>query len=469
MSITFSEQFNVSKSILESTGVFDVILDVDTRVFIDPALLELCTEPEFVDARSKVETYFANIITLLHHSRRCGDMYWKRADQLLTFRELSGTCFGYSQNGTGGNAIGQVLRDNILNTIKELMIEGETDPVLFELLGVFQEGIGCDRVSDLITFILREEILQYTQRVVTLSAISPTITVRFGENQYLTCKNPHNNKPLLLLPSIILSPLPIAEDFDDIDRICQENERVRQEINAYFDLGKKNKLHKSQILSLMHSNLSFRSALVTAYKTIPKNAYNFSIDPAGEYAWLAAAREYVSKYPLHLTDLPLETTEDVLSITQVICNHFKRLIEDNGLSKLLYDSNGTPKHESAAQLLFFGIADSYCDANNIDLTKEGNNGRGPVDFKLSRGSCDKVVVETKLTSNSQLRHGIETQLPIYMKQEKTKQAIYLIIDNGHSKALENFISYYNGLNQEIKQKISYLIIDATPKSSASKA
>ena len=55
MPITFSEQFNISKEVLEITGVFDVILDIDTRVFIDPALLELCTEPEFLDARKKVE------------------------------------------------------------------------------------------------------------------------------------------------------------------------------------------------------------------------------------------------------------------------------------------------------------------------------------------------------------------------------------------------------------------------------
>ena len=34
MPITFSEQFNISKEVLEITGVFDVILDIDTRVFI---------------------------------------------------------------------------------------------------------------------------------------------------------------------------------------------------------------------------------------------------------------------------------------------------------------------------------------------------------------------------------------------------------------------------------------------------
>ena len=130
--------------------------------------------------------------------------------------------------------------------------------------------------------------------------------------------------------------------------------------------------------------------------------------------------------------------------------------------------NRKPKHESAAQLLFFGISDSYCNANNVDLTRESNAGRGPVDFKLSRG-LEKFIVEVKLTSNKQLRHGIETQVPIYMKQEKTKKALYLIIDNGNSKALENFMQFYNELDAKIKNKISYIVIDGTKKESASKA
>ena len=187
MPITFSEQFNISKEVLEITGVFDVILDIDTRVFIDPALLELCTEPEFLDARKKVEKYFSDIITLLRHSKSQTDMYRKRAARMLTFTELSGTCFGYSQNGTGGNAIGSVLRKTILNTIQDLMTEGDTDPVLFELLGVFQEGIGCDRVSDLITFILREDMLKYTQRVTEFAGVD-SLSVSFGHKIYKTCR-----------------------------------------------------------------------------------------------------------------------------------------------------------------------------------------------------------------------------------------------------------------------------------------
>ena len=139
--------------------LFDVILDVDTQVFVDPALLKLTSVPEFEGAREKVEKYFSDIITLIKNTKANNDdMFWKKADHLLTFHELSGTCFGYSQNGTNGNAIGKVLRTKILSTLKDLINIGETDPVIFELLGVFQENIGCDRISDLITFILRHEI-----------------------------------------------------------------------------------------------------------------------------------------------------------------------------------------------------------------------------------------------------------------------------------------------------------------------
>ncbi len=466
MPITFSEKFNVDEKKLDELCLFDVILDVDTRVFIDPALLELCNVPEFVGAKATVEKYFSNIITLLSHSKRKKDQFWQAANRLLTFRELEGTCFGYSQEGTSGNAIGPVLRESILSTTKELLNEGMTDPVLFELLGVFQENVGCDRISDLITFILRKNILEYTQRVVEECEV-PSIIVNLGTNKYKSCRNPYNRKPLLLLPSTILSPLPVAESFDDIDWICLENQRVRDEINAYFDLGNRKKLHKSEVLSLMLHSDMFRTSLVDAYKATPKKAYDFSIDPSGEYIWYSAAKQYTEKFPLELDKV--SSTDDVLTVVNKICEQFKALIEDNDLSELLYNPDGSSKHESAAQLLFYGIADSYCNANDIDLTREGNNGRGPVDFKLSRGMSDKVVVEVKLTSNSQLKHGIERQLPIYMKQEKTKKAIYLIIDNGYQKALDNFLNFYNDLKVEEKEKIPYVIIDGTKKPSASKS
>lgn len=468
MPITFSEKYNILNEVIERNAVFDVIMDVDTQFFIDPALLELCTEKEFIGAKEKTEKYFSRIITLLKHSKSSMDMYWKRANALLTFKEIKGTCFGYSKKSTSGNAIGPTLRKNILNTIKELISEGENDPALFELLGVFQEKIGCDRISDLLTFILYEDILEYTNRVVTDCKLK-YVNLKYKKRIYKTCINPYNRSPLFLLPKVILSPLPIANGFDDIDRICSENQRVRDAINAYIDLGERKKLSKSEMLSLIKSNAEFRQTLLAAYKAVPKSPYDFQADPAGEYIWCSATKKYANDYPLNLFGVSLETVTDVIDVVEKICSQYKVLVEDNGLSKLLYDSTGKPKHESAAQLLFYGIADSYCVANNIDLSPESNAGRGPVDFKLSRGTTDKVIVEVKLTSNPQLKHGIEKQVPIYMAQEKTKKAIYLVIDNGHPKTTENFTKLYNSLDKDIKNKICCIFIDGTRKMSASRA
>ena len=468
MAISFSEHYHIPSETIDKLGVFDVIMDVDARVFIDPALLPLCQEPEFTDARGKIEKYFANIIALMRHAKSPSDMFWKKADHLLTFREISGTCFGYSEQGTSGNAIGPVLREKILTTIKELLEAGESDPVIFELLGVFQEKMGCDRISDLITFILFKEILQYTQRIIVECKL-PHTRIRMNYESYAVCRNPYNKKILLLLPQIILSPLPVSMLISGIGFVCHENQRVRDVINDYVDLGNRQTFTKEEIYKLMKNSASFRETLIDAYKSYPVVPYDFSIDKSGEYIWYPIAKEYTKKYPLDLSELPLETSNDALTVIKRICHQFADLIEDNGLYALLYDTNGKPKRESAAQLLFFGIATSYCNANNLDLIREGNNGRGPVDFKVSRGAKDKALVEVKLTSNSQLIHGIQTQLPIYMKQEHTKKAIYLIIDNGHKTALDHFVAFYNDLSIPEKEKIEYIVVDGTPKQSASKA
>lgn len=465
MPISFSEQFHIDKGTLDKLGVFDAILDVDTRVFIDPALLPLCQEPEFTGAKEKVIKYFSNIISLMRFAHSENDMFWKKADKLLTFREMTGTCLGYAERGTAGNAIGPILRNQILITIKELLITGEVDPAIFELLGVIQEGMGCDRISDLITFILRNEIISYTQRIIQECAL-PHITNKAGR---FICVNPYNGKALLLLPRIVMSPLPVSKFFDDIDCVCAENQRVRDEINKYADLGRRRKLEKSEILELMRCSIPFRDEIVDAYKSYPISPYDFFTDKSGEYIWYRKAKECTAQFPLDLQGIQIKTYSDAYSVVKMICKQFANLIENNGLYELLYDSNGKPKHESAAQLLYFGIADSYCKANDLDLIREGNNGRGPVDFKLSRGTKNKALVEVKLTSNNQLLHGIQTQLPIYMKQENVKKAMYLIIDNGHEIALKHFINYYNSLTVEEKGKIEYMVIDATPKKSASKA
>ena len=460
MAISFCDEYGIDKELFKSIGALDIILDLDTKYFIDPVLLRNNQVPEFTEASHKVEKYFSDILALIRVSREEKDMYWKKADELLSFKEIKGTCLGYSNSGTSGNAIGRNLRCGVLRIIKDLLLNGEVEPIILELLGVFQEKIGCDRISDLVTFILRDDIIQYTKRV-----LKELKCENVSEKGLL--RNPYNQEYVLLLPKEILSPLPVANRFDEIEFCCFENERVRREINAYFDLGERKKIKKEEVQTLIINDLSFREQLLDVYRNLTPEKYNFDIDPVGEIVWYEESKRASKEYPLILMNPRNE--EELESLIMKICYHFKTLIENNGLWRLLYDDNCTPKHESAAQLLFFGIADSYCTANGVEISREVNNGRGPVDFKLSKSTLNKVLVEVKLTSNPQLKHGISKQLPIYMKQENTKKAIYLIIDNGHYDKYRAFQDYYNKLFKNTKEKIPYLYIDGNVQVSASKA
>lgn len=455
---SFTDEFNIDKDLFFLTYALDIILNVDTNYFIDPVLLRTCNIPEFVGAPNVVKQFFENIITLLKHSKNQQDMFWKKANKLLTFKEIKGTCLGYSNHGTDGNAIGPELRNKILKTIVELLKAGEVDPIIFELLGVFQEKVGCDRVSDLLTYILKDKIEAYTMRINKELGISDL------QEGFLI--NPYNKEKILLLPKSILTPLPIAESFDDIDFACSENKRVRDEINKFFDLGNRKKLLKSEINYLLKHQINYRKTIIKKYKDLVISEYDFDNDPAGEIIWYPVSKTTVKNYPIKLSQP--ESFQDMIYLIEIICLKFKELVEENGLWRLLYDDKIYPKRESAAQLLFYGIADAYCNANNIDLSREVNNGHGPVDFKLSKGADKKVVIEIKLTSNQQLMHGFEVQLPKYMKQENTNRAIYLIIENGHRRRFDKFQSYYNKLSKEHKEKIKYIMIDANIQKSASK-
>jgi len=113
-------------------------------------------------------------------------------------------------------------------------------------------------------------------------------------------------------------------------------------------------------------------------------------------------------------------------------------------------------------------ADIYCSANNLDVSPESDAGRGPVDFKVSRG-LTKVNVEMKLSTN-RLLHGYQKQLPIYDKAEKTNNSIFLIIllDNKHMKKVEQVYDYKKR-NETVDNKLlEIVVIDAILKKSASK-
>jgi hypothetical protein len=62
-----------------------------------------------------------------------------------------------------------------------------------------------------------------------------------------------------------------------------------------------------------------------------------------------------------------------------------------------------------------------------DVGTEANDGRGPVDYKISRGAKDKTLIEMKLAKNTGLERNLQKQLPIYQAASAAENGIKAII------------------------------------------
>ena len=69
---SFTDEFRINKKVFENTKALDIILDVDSNYFIDPALLRVCKIPEFIDASKVTEEYFSNITDCQKRSAKAG-------------------------------------------------------------------------------------------------------------------------------------------------------------------------------------------------------------------------------------------------------------------------------------------------------------------------------------------------------------------------------------------------------------
>lgn len=105
-------------------------------------------------------------------------------------------------------------------------------------------------------------------------------------------------------------------------------------------------------------------------------------------------------------------------------NFFKDVVENKGGYKLFYGSNRQPiQCETDVHIMFrlvwFG--------SSSDVSREVNDGRGPADFKISRGAFDKTMVEFKLAKNTQLKRNLTNQLEIYKRASDAEAGFKVIV------------------------------------------
>lgn len=230
---------------------------------------------------------------------------------------------------------------------------------------------------------------------------------------------------------------------------------MKSEIVIRFEENKE--VTKDDINIALKTSPEFRSYLLNAYRNLSTN-HTSHINQTS-----LQIKKDTEKSNLNLE---LIDNTDILTFVNEINDRIKDYIENKGGHKLfhIHDEKIT---ESYAQELYRYMTTLFCKEYDIDISPEVDHGRGPVDFKFSKGYNDKVIVEVKLTTNSHIKNGLLNQLPIYSKASDSVYSILLVFDI-ESKGFEKITKIYDSQSEDFKKHFFLLTIDANDRLSASK-
>ena len=475
---SFTDYFGLDKAAFKKTGAFDLIVNRDTALMIDAKLLAKTKAPELGGSREKLLRRYREIFKLLASSRYPNDEYERAAYKLTDFPEFRGIGLGYAHESVDGSGWATTIRRQVLETAKTVVQAGLRDPEFFELLALFERNIGADRISDMIGTIIRDDMVAYTQRVCGGVGV-PVKTFPMNKGQTVFGDLPWYmdedglERYVILAPRDVLSALPVALSRSDISKVMAQNEHLRQHLDATIKGD-----WKAQVKDRKGKGLTRQSfleypevlrAFIERYRAVEAQVYDLDKDPDARKLWYEMARRYIEDGPPKL-ELPEQPTgDDLFNIVLKIVEQFKGMVENNRLREALFVGE-RPRREKVVQSVFHAIARVHCGYNDLDVAAETDAGRGPVDFKLSRGSAFGTLVELKLSDNRQLVHGYEVQLQEYKKAEHAARTIYLVLDVGAGASAKNIAKLREAMTAPWDgPRPTVVFVDGTRKPSASKA
>ena len=453
---------------------FDTILDVDTELFVDPFLVFKESNGFWADAHDRLIAHFNRAFILIAEGNRDPDtLAYKKALALLEFREPRELCLGYTAKGTRGSGSGGKLGRLMATAIAAAIERGLEHPQHFEELGILQERIGADRISDATCTILKPRLIEYTQAIAArhnlkldnhrlYAADFDEERQRFMHAVVEVPTNPATNGPLLFVPERFLDSLPKlnAENWWYSD----ENAQLRTDL----DYEIMDKVEKSKIVEIARGHIDAVRAWTASQEQSPATPYDLGNDPKGVVQWEAASTTFTQANPLALA--PPQSPQEFDDVIEKVIDKFRLFVQEQRGWWLLWDGE-KEKPEQAPQLVFYGIARNYCEANNVVIDPETDLGRGPVDFKFSNGYIRRAHLEVKKLHNGKFWNGLDRQLPAYLASDEVDKGWFLAIRYRDSKKWNQRARELSGRVQLAGEThgrdLRSALVDARPRESAS--
>jgi hypothetical protein len=441
--IYFSDVFGVTPRVLERYGAFDISLVNDLPLFIDPFLLFNSRRPKYRHLHDEIIKY----LSFLRDKSTEGDVQDGLLRARYTFKETQQNWLGFSKSGNRGSGLGmdfaRALNRNLNSVFSSFGNERVTRGSHLEKLCLIGSGVGRDHVSDFTTNLIKGFLLNYTQAF-AVKYISPARRKKFTVGKVAfnyeteSWEPGHFDLPSFNGEYVILTPRHILtrEDiwinkpelvsrFDEIVAALP-NDSLRAQLNSYL----KKRLGKNP------KQKEVNQARVEALREYPA-VIEYYIKDKEDHADRATS---VSAQRVHQSErFYIEQVRPVAALLQTLgfyaisgttyeeahqrIDYLKDCIENKGCHRIFYLDGEPVAREEDVHILFRLIWYGTLS----DVSREVNDGRGPVDFKISRGAGDKTLVEFKLASNSQLKRNLERQTKVYGKASDAQRSIKVIV------------------------------------------
>lgn len=483
MKIYFTDFFKVEEDTLSDYGAFNVSLINDLPVFIDPFLLFSSDKVEYQELHQEIIRY----LTFLRDVSESEGIQPGLQKHWFLFPEVKQNWLGYSKVGNGGSGLGKkfavALNSNLGNIFKNFGHEQITQSSHLEKLCLIHDGVGKDCISDFTTNLIKGFLCQYTENFAKehmCPSRCKTVSVPHSRFDYNTRRWLGESYQLpfidgdyvLLTPKDILTKdeawinkHDIIGEFSDI-AMSIPNDELRAQINDYLLRQIPDNASQKETNKAVNQTLREFPELIDYYirfKEINKAAAESFSDKKLKEVERIFIRKVVELVEVIRQKKGFyESCNGTFEETSNRVEFLKHVIESNDGYRIFFVDGKPIKREADLQLIF----KLTWFAANDDVNAEVNNGRGPVDFKISRGSKDATLVEFKLASNSKLKQNLAKQVEVYKQANRTKNAIKVIMfftDQEHFKVLKILKEL------ELRESKELVLIDArdTNKESAS--
>ena len=442
----FSERFNINRTVEDDW--FDPVLTGDTPLYIDPFLIFDEEDERWASSRERLVKFFAlagHYIEQANGNRQ--SPHWEKALRLLSFPEPKEFALGLSMGHPEGSGIGLIHGKQIAEALHMLNAAGVQGLDNVQAFSLFCEGLGVDRISDMLCNILKSTFIIYTQDIAKRHRLElKSVPVRHADwsprygrwtdAQVELPASPAFSGGVLLAPARFLKDIPTVSDSGFWGWAEKnEGEILRQDLG--YDLS-------ADLTPTERANAGHRLAqrtpnLVMAYlKSLEEQehaAYDISADTKMLVRWQEKGQEaFDSQANVASIDQP----EDFNDWVGELMNQFKHAVEETDLWKALWnDAKTRHRPEKIVQAIAGSQWVAHCNAANVDLSKEVNMGRGPVDFKFSAGWRRRALTEVKLLNSGNLFTGASKQILQYLKTEKISCGFYVCVGFYNEDLSEN--------------------------------